>query len=283
MEQGFIMHFEKLLFLFILFSLNCFSQNAISPRIGNEIDKYEREYFGLFPAIKGFQFASTTLAQDSSLQVIITRKIDDNLSDTSYQLSKEIISNLAKYIDEFESLRKRRNYNIDWKSFSYQAEINLPFRNRINEPTDFTIIDTSESYTNGILVYADDSLVVFGKNATTFQYDQLKNVRIYKVSEMKAISKIRTGNTMKGVLIGGLITGGIFAASSYSNDWLPLILMITIPPGAIVGGIVGAVMDIDSENEINGNQYKYLDILPRLKSNSVYTAYPPPEVIKLIK
>lgn len=73
-------------------------QVVISPFIGDTLDRVEREYFGLFPDIKGFQKAVWYLNSDSSLTVTVKIREEDKFIDTTF-VSSHSISKLRRRID----------------------------------------------------------------------------------------------------------------------------------------------------------------------------------------
>lgn len=282
---------KRLVILILISTLNCFSQNAISPRIGNEIDKYEREYFGLFPVIKGFHFAVTSSGQDGSLEVKITRKIDGNLSDSSYQISKKTVGNLAIYIEEFEFCRRGERI-VDWNLLAGHAAENVPLFNRENSASNYEIVLREREKLESSILYANDSAIVIWKSNLPFNWRNFENnTRLINCKDIVKLNILRTGNFWPGVGYGALIgaVGSIAAISGNrgnssldgSLDGFFVSLFITL--GAEIGGIVGAIMNIDIEDEINGNEITFLKLLPDIKRRSVYSAYPPPEVMKLMK
>lgn len=281
------MHFEKLLItLLFLISLNCFSQNAISPRIGNEVDKYEREYYGLFPAIKGFHLANTLATQDSSLQVKITRKIDGNFTDTSFQINKDIIRNLAIYIEEFEYCRRGERI-INWKLLGGQAAENVPLYSFENNYSNYEIVLREREKLETPILFANDSTIVICKNFNGFNWKNAdKDLRLIHFSEIYKMTVIRTGNFWPGVGYGALLGGFALAIADTKTTkdgyFIPLFFSGAVA-GAEIGGIVGAIMNIDIEDELNGKEIEYLKLLPDIKRRAVYSAYPPPEVMKLMK
>ncbi len=57
----------------------------VSPLIGEKLDRVERDYFGLFPHINGFEEAVFYLNPDSSLMVEIWYRSNSEVRDTIIQ------------------------------------------------------------------------------------------------------------------------------------------------------------------------------------------------------
>ena len=96
----------------------------ISPFIGTKLDRVERDFFNVLPAIEGFEEAQFYLNPDNSLKAEIKLNKDGVLSDTILerystprQLEMLIVSSIIKNISDDEnkivSLKlKERNYEI---------------------------------------------------------------------------------------------------------------------------------------------------------------------------
>jgi len=69
-----------LILFFVLVSMS-FSSIVISERIGDEISTYERDYFFLFPSVKGFEKA-VLIQDDTSYLFNISFKLGNDQKDT---------------------------------------------------------------------------------------------------------------------------------------------------------------------------------------------------------
>ena len=99
-----------LLFIFSTLHLHVFAQNqlpviVLSDRVGEIIDKVEREQFQLFPAIENFEHATFYLLPDSSSESHITRSGESGTgTDTIVHYSFSATMNLAEKITFFERI-----------------------------------------------------------------------------------------------------------------------------------------------------------------------------------
>ncbi len=75
-----------------------------SPRVGEEIDATERDYFGLFPGVDGFRSARFTSYPDSVVVTIQRAGTDGASGETGWVMSRERAAAIGAYIDSFENL-----------------------------------------------------------------------------------------------------------------------------------------------------------------------------------
>jgi len=241
----------------------------------------------LFPAIKGFQSARTKELPDSSIEVTITSLVNNSKSDTTYVIAKQIVKNLATYIEEFELCRSG-SMMANWSVFDGQAAVNVPLLSSSNSPSEYEVLlKTREKY-NTIFLYANDSAIVaWSMNSNYDWHNAEKNTKIFNYSDIERLTVLKTGNIWPGVgygaLVGGLVLWAGNATDNHSNQYysFPMFILGAVW-GAQFGGIVGAIMNIDIEDDINGSQLEYLKVLPEIKRRSIYSQFPPPEIQKLL-
>jgi len=159
-------------FALILFFLSVsisFSAIVISERIGEEISRYERDYFFLFPSIKGFEKAVLT-QDDSSYLFNIKYKIEFQSKDTSIRISEVMLKDLQTYIDEYESLINVDDWATYNKAIDKIYEIALP-KNSFDKLNRIKIIksDGSEEEYNCFFAL-EDFIVVTNKNETVYNW-----------------------------------------------------------------------------------------------------------------
>ncbi len=281
-----------ILFILLLSNLNLFSQYEISPRIGNEIDKYERNYFGLFPSIKNFVSVKFSIPSDQKVTITITKSENSGLIDTSFSIGIKSIDNLVIYIEGFELCRKKER-EVNWNVFNGLASPNYALISEINFGTNVKIITkNNQSYFGRLLFVSDSSIVVFQGN-TNYEWKKFKeNSKVIKVIDLESITIERDGNFANGVGYGALIGGApvlILGVSEggYSDGLSTFVTLLVATSTAIfggsIGGTIGAILDIDTEWEIGGSYNQYQNNLESLRNKSIFSSFAPPELVKFAK
>lgn len=146
----------------------------------------------------------------------------------------------------------------------------------------------NNNYYQGIILYADDSTLVLNQNNLSFNYENIdKSLTFFKSSDIKEIIKVNTGNTLKGLLFGALIAGGAGGIAVGTIERGSSYIAPTVFPfgilGALIGTPIGALMDIDKDFNNYGAKTFNTETLYYLQTYSIYSAFPPPEVLKLMK
>ncbi|MCX6148217.1 MAG: hypothetical protein NTW25_13365 [Candidatus Kapabacteria bacterium] len=279
-----------ILLLFEIIIINTSNaQYSISPRLGAEIDKSEKEYFGLFPNIKNFTSAKANVLADNKVEINITRTVKGIVTDTTFIVSTKLANNLASYIEGFEQCRNKER-QVNWNALEGLAT-NVPaLESDINEGIELDIVTNTNEKIHGKLLFASDSTAVIVQNATKYNWSNFsQNVKLVKVQNMNYIKIERTGSFWQGVGFGALIGGGGWTAGSIAGGALKgsyggLIVMVGAifftAAGTVIGGVVGAILDIDTDHSVDGQINEFKDFLPYLKNNSTFSNYPPPELVK---
>src|SRR5207249_4804519 len=100
---------RNVVFLSVFLLIICWSRSAaqvdtssfiLSPRIGNELDSTEREYFGLLPRISHFVSARTSKTSDGNVTITIARQ-QAGAADTTIRLTPQSAEELSKYVNEY--------------------------------------------------------------------------------------------------------------------------------------------------------------------------------------
>lgn len=281
-----------ILLLLIIITLNSTkAQYSISPRLGAEIDKSEKEYFGLFPKIKNFTSAKTIVQTDNKVEIIITRTAKGIVTDTTFKISTKLANNLASYIEGFEQCRNKER-QVNWNALEGLAIYTPALESEIKEGTELDVVTNKGEKIHGKLLFASDSAIVLVQNATKYNWSNFsQNAKLIKVQNMNYIKIERTGSFWQGVGFGALIGGGGWTAGSIAGGALDnyfggvivivgAIIFSSI--GIVVGGVVGAILDIDTDQSIYGQINEFKDFLPYLKNNSTFSTFPPPELVKFV-
>lgn len=75
----------------------------ICPRVGNTIDRYEKDYFGLFPKIDDFDSAQVFMSADTHLYFRIHR-FGFQKPDTLFPIKNFEFVSFGKFITEYEEV-----------------------------------------------------------------------------------------------------------------------------------------------------------------------------------
>ena len=281
--------FYILIFTFIILCDSVsFGQYAISPRVGVEIDRSEREYFGLFPSIEGFVLAKSSVLSDSLVKFVVTRSLNGVNSDTSFSISPTVVQILAGFIENFESVRRNENV-VNWNLFAGLASSGPAIESKLNDVVEITIETFTGDELHGILLFAGDSSVFLWQSKDEYNRHTLQFIgKSVPYSNIKNIQIVREGKFWsgfgQGFLYGGL-TGaaiaGVSLAAGAEGYALLVILPLPISLGLLVAfhaGFIAAILSNDIYRELDGSADEYRDILPLLKENTVFPSYPPPEL-----
>lgn len=290
MYQPYVKNILTILALLVLSQGSSSAQYVLSPRIGEVIDKFEREYFGLFPEIQEFVSAKAILLADHGVEFIITQSEMGTTMDTTVFADSLLVRNLVKFIEDFESVRQSDKV-VNWKRLKGIATNSPVIESEMGEGTQTTVVLHSGEQIQGKLLYAGDSSIVLrqelGKGSKFWNaiLHPLKAVQYYDVS---TITFTRKGSFAGGAAYGMLIgaAASIYLLYATQSGFYPITL-ITIPVGAIVsgaliGGLIGSNQVSETYLQVDKNLDEYNAVLPSLRENAVFHAFPPPELNLLI-
>lgn len=289
------MQCKNIIPLFVFFSLLSgvsFAQYSISPRLGEIIDQSERQYFNLFPGITNFISAKATERADHQVDITITRSENGNLADTTITISSTLAGNLADYVGSFESARLTQR-KVYWEILGGLAWSGPALESKITEGYEATIETRIGEKLRGKLLWADDSLLVLWQSGGIFNWQAVQySSKIIRFGDIENItieteSKFGTGFAI-GAPIGGLAFGAFAVAlsnafSSHIN--VGAVILVAIIGGAgtgLVGGLIGAILSNNIHRTIEGSVEKYYGALPVLTEHAVFSAYPPPDLLRRI-
>jgi len=275
---------------FTLFTSVSFAQYSLSPRVGGVIDQSERQYFGLFPTVDGFVSAKASVKPDHQIEFVINRAMSGVNSDTAFSISSTVVENLVNYIEDFELVRGDKK-SVNWTILEGLAASGHALENEIGDGLE-TIIETKVSgQFHGKLLYADDSSLVLWQSSEGFNWRNVQLLaRVVLFSDVDNVTIEREGHFGSGLGWGALIGGiagtpfVIVGANTHSGTAGPVaegyyLIGLSLPvAGGLIGGTIGAIQGIDSYREVGGSFEEYLNILPLLKEDAVFSSYPPPEL-----
>lgn len=127
---------------------------ALSQRTGTIVSAAARNYFGLFPRVDGYR---TTTFRDAGDSVVA--EIRRDAGDTSISLSRAAFGRLRRYVDSFEAYHYGLPAGWDWGELRGIVHSINVFP---ESSTPFVVEMEKGGSVYGMLLYADDSVVVLG-------------------------------------------------------------------------------------------------------------------------
>lgn len=261
---------------------------VLSNRIGENVDRSERDYFGLFPSPKDFVSAKSFAHTDGRVEFMITWQTKEGISHSTLTINPENAEVLRGFIEDFEMvLRKERQ--VRWDLIADLARVPSYTYNRAVE---IRMATRGVKQHTGTVLYAADSLLVLWQSTDPYNWRKLRiSGKAVRFQEIQQIVVKREGRFWLGVGQGALIGGGLgavigLASGDDTKVWsrfpggakaLQLSIALGIP-AALVGGISGAIQGIDEDVIIEGNAEAYETIVPALKKGAVFSSLPPPEL-----
>ena len=262
---------------------------ALCPRVGEEIDRNERRYFGLFPAVNNFVSAKTFIRADSGFEIAIIRQNPVGTETSIVTVDAERARELGSFIDDFEMVA-RREKEPRWDLLLSLARIPIPSHAGNVE----AIITTKGGEKQaGTLLYATDSLLVLWQTSSPYNWRNLNKFgRIFKATSIQNVLFEREGHFGAGLGYGLLIgvgTGALIGLASGDNEEggffrfnageKALIGGVVLGvPATIIGGIAGALQGIDDDFAVGGDKDKYKAIVPTLREDANFSYLPSPEI-----
>ncbi|MCX6148593.1 MAG: hypothetical protein NTW25_15270 [Candidatus Kapabacteria bacterium] len=278
-----------IILLILLSAINTKAQFSISSRLGVEIDKSEKEYFGLFPSIKNYFSAKSKILTDNKVEIVITRNENGALSDTSLIISSKLANYLASYIEGFELFRNKER-EVNWKALEGLAKQSIVLDYEVKVFPTIIIVDFSGKMIQGQLMNSNDSSIIIVPNAGLYNWTYSQNAIKIKISYISSLIIEKKSGFWQGAKTGALIGGGTFAfmssifASAITGSLSNSLLVVGGEAiaggiiGGLVGGVIGSLTSSTSLESIKGQE----DLLMYLKEHSAFSIFPPPELVKLV-
>lgn len=266
---------------------------VLSSRVGEDIDRSEGDYFGLFPSAKDFVSARSFAHTDGRVQFMITRQTNEGISHSTFTINAENAEALRGFVEDFEMiLRKERQ--VRWDLIGDLVRVPS---STYNDGVEMTITTRGGEQHTGTALYATDSLLVLWQSTDPYNWRNLKSsAKALRFLEIEHIVIKREGRFWSGVGYGALIGGGLgavigLASGDDTEGWFRLsagakALLLGIGlgiPAALVGGINGAIKGVDEDFVVKGNAETYEGIVPALKEDAIFSSLPPPELQTFVK
>jgi hypothetical protein len=258
---------------------------VLSNRVGNTIDQSEREYFGLFPAVKGFDSAKFFELPQGQVRLVISRRTDEGMNDSTRILNEDVVTELRVFIENFEEVIHGKK-QIRWYLLTNLVHVSF-FTSK--EGVEMAVTTRRGRQYGGILLSATDSLLVLWQSTDPYDWRAADSlVKTARLSEIGQIIVKEGGGFWSGVGYGALIGGGTgvilgLASGSDKGGWIQLsagakALIAGVGlgiPSAIIGGISGAIKGTEETFDVKGNADAYKKLLPALKEKAVLSSQPP--------
>ena len=188
---------KYILIITIIFSGTNFSQQLdsliqIHPGIGDTLTLFDRTYFGLFPEIKDFDYATFYIRNDETLVTKIFSSPNDTTETTNRLQNLSSLDSIITIIREVAS-------------FNYQLS---------NEIKDITLETKGGNWIEGQLeMFDSDYIYIYSSNVTADHIGRMR-YRI-PVSDIHQLTLEGSSNLVLGMCIGGA-AGGAIGLLAYS-------------------------------------------------------------------
>ncbi len=252
---------------------------VLSDRVGSEIDRYERDYFGLFPRIGGFRSATTTVRNDGSVAFRVRSFAGGMERDSTMVVAADDVAGIAALIDDYETKVDRGRRMV-----GKAADIKL-----------FVVRLTSGERTESQIAYIGDSLLVFWPGDSQFcrsrlhQIDQVlhySEIGGISYSDEMSIAESAELGALIGAPVGAAIYTGIAADSEFIDpSWETALFgaLVCGGAGAVVGLVVGIVKEVDAScMEVGGSRSEHAAARARIRRSTMFPVLPPPEIRALM-
>ncbi|NOY06958.1 MAG: hypothetical protein GXO82_10095 [Chlorobi bacterium] len=206
----------------VLFCCQAFAQVEsggafLSPRVGNTIDREEREYFSLFPGVEEFDSAVVSLRNDSLLFEVARSgkpdtviKVDPALTDIfrSYIENFEFLFD-TRYPESREELQKR-GLLINQCGKLKRAEL-VRFRESVQQevPEVAIVLADSTGIFGRILAHRDSALMIWRTGRLYRWKDLAPSLVVVSTKDVKGIIRTGPGDFTTGFLAGWLASFAI--------------------------------------------------------------------------
>jgi hypothetical protein len=271
--------------------------SALSRRVGEDIDRDEKEYFGLFLDIRNFANATMFQRSTGDVAFVITRSDAGIANDTTIIVSTETAEQLAIFVDHYEPICARKRY-FDYRSC--KDLIGLPAVSCTTTRLARVSLRNGAEYTAQIL-HAQDSVLILWNGADVYDWQSVEeNVISLPYHMIQAVTFKENTMIKRGLAcgLGGCLIGGAAGAlmgfasgdsrTESENGWF--VLYFTAEEKALLGGVSGAALGgvaggtagiITGAGEghtLCGAFQTYQSYRLSLNKNAVFPAKIPPEL-----
>ncbi len=231
----------KCVIAFLLLLPRQSSGQPLIPRLGDEIDAKEREYFGLLPNIVGFKEARMALV-NHKIACVISRQVVDIFLDTTIILSPHDYSLLKQFIERFDDFAREADIASRFEDMNEIISVmetkNLlkPTSRIILDPKSFVLETRSKKRMQGTLLFCDSGGVLFSKSGAFDWKDRDQKIAFYSDSLIAKISTVQQFQLDATGPLLGLTLGFILAVTTAPiNESLLRVIEIYASIGILIG------------------------------------------------
>lgn len=265
--------------------------HTLSQRLGEDIDRDEREYFGLFPEIKDFGGARAFRQSTGGVAFFIEYGLPDSGRDTTLIVTAEVAEQLAAFIEHYEPICARK-YSFDHGSIKELAQLPAAI---CTTTRPVKVLLQNGGVCTAQILHAQDSALMLWKGTDVYDWQTVgENVMSLPYHVIHAIT-IKE-NTMRkrgltyariGFLIGGAVGAiiGYAAGDDVKTDFGYTAEMKAVYfcakgalLGSVFGGGVGFMMGVGKGYAIRGNLQTYQSCRLLLNRIAVFPDNAPPEI-----
>ena len=270
------------------------SPYVISNRVGEKINQYEKDYFGLFSGIEDFVEASCYASESGSVSFAITRGDQGSFKDTTIIINAEAVRQLIDLIENYDYIIAQE-YTINYEIIS-GIVLPPPSEDLIQRPVVVHLAD-GMVYEAQILHAQESSLILWkGSGQYNWRLSEENSIRLpyHKLASIVFKKGTRLQTAMSYGAVGALTLGTIGAIIGYAQGDDPpggcLVMSATDKAcmlggaGALLGCFLGApagfLTGAAEACKIRGNRKSYEAVRSSLNENAMFPDIIPPELIK---
>lgn len=267
---------------FALISSNVVAQPAfgyvLSPRVEDEIDSAERDYFGLFPSIAGFLSARGSEVVPGGVSFSIRRTPGMGLSDTAVYIGGDTLAALKDYLEQYEFL-----FGYDYQPAMIHLIMSHVRPGYIQGDVHPVAVETREGRRiTGRMLFCSDSMVVLWRNGSgPYHWRRLDDPDTLAILHVSQIEWMRQDSPswigIAGSLAGGAAAGLGFSQMDQTRTAEHYLAGIAV--GALGLGLTTADAD---DIHIGGNPEALSLQRPRVGRHAMFPDQRPPELARLI-
>ena len=218
------------------------AQAPLGERLGDEITRAERDYFGLFPTV-GPAFESATMtAREGSVDILVRRT---GVPDTTLSLHPLMARRIGEFVDTFEQAPKPF-LNPVWQEATGAGELRMLDAAAVVphvDPGDRTRIVADGREYRGVLLTASDSLLRLQPLGTPYAWRQTpvvefrpQDISLVQVSPPQQRFFGRSAQTFGAIIGGGFgVLVGLADAFVFDSGGRAL-------PSAVMSAALGTVV-----------------------------------------
>ncbi len=254
------------------------AQAPLGARLGPEVSRAERDYFGLFPAA-GPSFASAALVRDGDRVNVVVRRTD--APDTTLVVERDAAEAVARYVETFEQAQTPFT-NPYWQSASgaartprLDAAVTVPF---VDVRNGITRVTVGGRLYDGVVLAASDTALVLHAAGEPYDWQRPRVVRIAAadILEVQRGPSGRERLSWTSSIIGA--AAGLLAATT--NTFLLDGGVDSVP--LLVGAAVGGAVVAEQFGPRPPTPGAYADRLPDLRRQAAFRVRVPLDFPRLV-